>query len=170
MYSLWLKPSIESFRRYQSIISELANFNKTPLFQPHLTLRVGIEEITDEKFYEISVLAALTKVFDVKSTALSIQDTYYKSLYAVVQNNDVLDNWNTEIQNLFPENNYSFQPHLSLIYSNLSKVQKLKIIQNQKKTYPKLIGLEGIQIVKTVGNPSDWEIIEYFPFFDKLNY
>ncbi len=166
MYSLWLKPSIESFRRYQSIISDLAEVNQTEDFLPHITLKSNIEDLTDKHLYDIAVLSAITKVFDVRSTSLSVQDDYYKSLYAVVQHNTILNHLNREIKDLFPNNDYDFQPHISLIYSNLSKVKKLKIIQLNRKTYPKLIGLEGIQIMKTVGKPSDWEMIEYFPFHD----
>jgi len=166
MYSLWLKPSIESFRRYQSIISSLSDIHQTPKFEPHITLNSEIDELSDENFYQLSVLAALTKVFDVKSTALSIQNNYYQSLYAVIQSNPPLKALRAEFENLFPNKTDSFQPHLSLIYSNLPKVKKLKIIQNQRKSYPKLIGLEGIQVMKTVGKPENWEIVEYFPFYD----
>jgi 2'-5' RNA ligase len=166
MYSLWLKPSIESFRRYQSIITDLSDIHQTQSFEPHITLMSGINDISDEAFYKISILAALIKVFDDNSTTLSMHNSYYKSLYATIQSNTTLDNLSAEIQALFPKNNYEFQPHLSLIYSDLTKVEKLKIIEHQKKFHPKLIGLEGIQIMKTIGASTDWETIEHFPFHE----
>jgi 2'-5' RNA ligase len=166
MYSLWLKPSVESYRRYQSIISNLASDYKTPNFEPHVTILSDIEYLKDGDFYQIGVLAALTKVFDVKLTVLSMQNSYFKSLYGGIQNNKEINSLNSELQSLFPQNVYSFQPHFSLLYSNVPKGKKLKIIKEQRETIPKLIGLEGIQVVKTIGKPADWEIVEYFPFYE----
>ena len=142
MYSLWLKPSVESYRRYQSIISNLATDYKTPDFEPHITILSEIDYLQDGDLYQIGVLAALTKVFDVRLTSLSIENTYFKSLYAGIQNNKEIKNLNTELKSLFPQNAYSFQPHFSLLYSNVPKGKKLKIVQEQRKVIPKLIGLD----------------------------
>jgi myosin heavy subunit len=100
MYSIWLMPSDRELMRYQNIISEFSEHFNTPVFEPHITLFSGIENLTDEIIYQVSVLAALTDIFDVTFDDFGLKSNYYKSIYLKPDSNQTLEKMNQELDSL----------------------------------------------------------------------
>ncbi|MFK7947631.1 MAG: 2'-5' RNA ligase family protein [Saprospiraceae bacterium] len=164
MYSIWLLPSEKESKRFQKIIDTLSESFKTPVFEPHLTLYTSIPVLSDELFYKISVLAALTSVFDLSIVQLQTSSHYFKSLFSTIENNKTLQELQKEIENLFPNIEYNFQPHLSLLYGEVEDNLKNEKIESIQEKLINVFQVNRIAIVANQGEPNNWKIIETFDF------
>ena len=169
MYSIWLLPAEKESQRFQKIIDTLSESFKTTAFEPHLTLYTNISKLTDELFYKISVLAALTNTFDISTDTLHISSDFYKALYVGIRNNKALQEIQQEIQNLFPDSNYEFQPHLSFLYGEFDEVLKKSKIESIKENLLNTFQANQIAIVQTKGDNKNWKVIETFDFHQLEN-
>ena len=164
MYSIWLLPSEKESKRFQKIIDILSELFKTPTFEPHITLYTHIPKLTDELFYNVSVLAALTNTFEVSIAEIQTSPKYYKSLFTNITFNHTLENLQQEVQNLFPGIDYDFLPHLSLLYGDIEEALKSEKIDAIREDLIQMFQVSRIAIVYTQGEVSDWKIIETFDF------
>lgn len=169
MYSIWLLPSEKDSKRFQKIIETLSQSFKTPTFEPHLTLCTNIPNITDDLFYQISVLAALTSTFEVYIGEAQTSPHYFKSLFVQVHANRTLQNLQQEIQNLFSDIEYDFFPHLSLLYGELKEEVKKSKINLVKEDLVAVFQASQIAIVDTEGEVANWKIVEIFNLHQEEN-
>ena len=167
MYSIWLMPSDKELMRYQDIIDEFSLQFDTPGFEPHITLFTGIETLTDDLVYQISVLAALTDTFELIFKELALKNNYFQAIYLKPDLNDSLSKMNEELTALFPAVNYAFKPHLSLLYGNISKEKKEEYLQQFDSPILGNFHATTLRIMKTVGEVEMWQIIEDFPLHHK---
>lgn len=167
MYSIWLMPSDRELMRYQEIIDEFSLQFDSPGFEPHIALFSGIEELADETMYQISVLAALTDIFDLTLSELALKNNYYQALYLKPNANDVLVKLNEELATLFPLVNYTFKPHLSLLYGNISRENKEAFLKQSDSTILGNFQAMTLRVVKTVGEVEMWQTVEEFPLYHK---
>lgn len=169
MYSIWLLPAEKESKRFQKIINTLSESFKTPAFEPHITLMTSIPELTDDLFYQISVLAALTNTFDLSIEQINSSSEYFKSLFVEIRNNDSLHQLHQEITNLFHDIEYDFQPHVSLLYGEVEAETKQSKIEFCKENLISLFPITKIAIVHTQGDVKTWRIIESFDFHQAQN-
>ena len=167
MYSIWLMPSDRELVRYQNIIDEFSLQFDTAGFEPHITLFTGIETLTDEIIYQISVLAALTDSFELIFNELCLKNNYFQAIYLKPDFNDALLKMNEELTILFPSVNYIFKPHLSLLYGNISKENKEDFLKQSDSTILGNFHATTLRIIKTSGEVEMWQTIEDFPLFHK---
>ena len=160
-------PSDRELMRYQNIISEFSQEFDTPAFEPHITLFSGIENLTDDIIYQISVLAALTDIFDVTFSEIGLKSNYYKSIYLKPDSNKTLVKMNRELQEIFSDISYSFKPHLSLLYSDASKKEKQDLLHKTNKPILGQFQATTLRIMKTDGNVESWKMVEDFPLHSK---
>ena len=165
MYSIWLLPDRITTERFQKIIEALSEMHQSPQFLPHITLLAGIESIDDTHFYKLSVLAALTQVFDVTVGELCQTNDYFKALYLNIDTNETLHNLQSEIACVFLDVKYEFLPHLSLLYKHLNDEQ---LHFNQLQTQlSNIFQARNIVVVKTAGKVEDWKVIDAFQLHHK---
>jgi 2'-5' RNA ligase len=167
MYSIWLMPSDKELMRYQEIIDEFSLRFDTPGFEPHITLFTGIETLTDDLIYQISVLAALTDTFELMFKELALKNNYFQAIYLKPDFNNSLSTMNEELTVLFPSVNYAFKPHLSLLYGNISKENKEDYLRQFDSTILGSFHATTLRIMKTVGEVEMWQVIEDFPLHHK---
>jgi 2'-5' RNA ligase len=167
MYSIWLIPSDKELMRYQDIIDEFSLQFDTSGFEPHITLFTGIETLTDDLIYQTSVLAALTDTFELMFRELALKNNYFQAIYLKPDLNDSLSKMNEELTDLFPSVNYSFKPHLSLLYGNISKENKEDYLRQFDSTILGNFHATTLRIMRTSGEVEMWSVIEDFPLHHK---
>jgi 2'-5' RNA ligase len=167
MYSIWLMPSDKELMRYQDIIDEFSLQFDTAGFEPHITLFTGIETLTDDLIYQVSVLAALTDTFELVFNELALKNNYFKAIYLKPDLDDSLIKMNEELMALFPSVHYTFKPHLALLYGNVSKENKEDFLQQVDNPILGNFHATTLRIMKTVGEVEMWQTIEDFPLHHK---
>lgn len=161
-YSIWLMPAKPEFDLLQRTISELGLQFQSPSFDPHLTLLGSVEGTEKNMRKCVQTLADEFASFKLKLCGYEMLDTFFMSLFLPTDLPSVLSQCHHRAKELsqwtLPPNYY---PHLSLIYAELSKEEKLGIV---KKLGPELGSLEltidRIQLYCTAGAVADWCRIE----------
>mgnify|MGYP006107779749 CR=1 FL=1 len=97
--------------------------------------------------------------FIVNKINIGQSENIWKSLFVNIEKNHELVFMNTELSNLFNEfDKNKFLPHVSLIYKNLSKIEKLETIQKLK--IKNKFEIDKISIIKFSKNIDRWEVIQ----------
>ena len=129
-YSLWLMPKGKSARRASAAIRTLAKENGTLVFKPHITLLgwiCGDKRVITEKARNLaSGLGGIPISFD----GISHSKTYTKTLFVKVKANRAISRAHRLAEKTFGHKKSKFIPHLSLMYANLSKAARLRLIND----------------------------------------
>ena len=159
-YSIFLIPSGEFYKSLSLIIKKFSESFGTPLFEPHVTLLGGIigkENEIKEKTHKLSlVIDPITIVLK----DLDYQDYYLKSLIIEVEHSKDLMNANKAAERIFrikDQNNY--QPHLSLLYGDISIQAKKQSIKNLGNNIKGEFTVDSIYLVNAEGFIQDWKKI-----------
>lgn len=133
LLSIWLVPKGNDLSNLSTIINDLADKYKSPVFTPHLTLfgdtKVDFQVLksaVDEVFTNV-------KPFKVKSTGISQSELFFKTVFIEFNLDENLTNLFNNVSSKTDNRSIdSFKPHISLIYKMMPKEEKLKIIESLK--------------------------------------
>ena len=160
-FSLWLMPSYEVHEKLKNIITALSTKFNSPKFEPHLTL-LGQLDIPEEKVRsKTKQLSQNFKSFEIETRNINFQDNFFKCLFLEVESNQDLQNIHNKAQEIFNiENN--FQPHISLLYSEVAPELKQKLIEQIGQDFSLKIKIGKILLMKTEGEVKEWvPVAEY---------
>ena len=161
-YSLWLEPTGETAYKLQQRIKELSKKHDTPVFSPHVTLLGGLTASQTELVALTNTLASSAKPFDLKLSKAGYLDTYYQSLFIHIAQNEGLTHLHENACRLFDcPDAYKdeYMPHLSLIYGDLTREQKEKILNNIGREFYIQFTVKKIMLLHTDGMPNQWKKI-----------
>lgn len=155
-YSIWLLPSDNDQNYFQKIITKLSIEYEAPVFSPHCTLFSPLDSDIADYAKLLMHTANQFSPFNVRARKLNFSSNIWKTLYIELEKSLML----TELQQCLislvsDPKPYPFQPHISLIYKEMSKMEKKQIIQNifVREFYK----MDKISIVKTGPDIVNWE-------------
>lgn len=159
VYSLWLQPSGDIAYQLQERIKKLSNAYDTPLFAPHVTLLGGLNVSETEVISLTDTLASSLAPFELTLTRAGYTDNFYQSLFIHIKKEEPLMEVRHMACQLFdiPEAERSYMPHLSLMYGELDRDEKERILNKTDREYYKSFGVEGIVLMRTEGLPVNWK-------------
>jgi 2'-5' RNA ligase len=150
-YSIWLVPTIKDAKYLNQVIKNLAIQYDAPKFDAHITL-----------YSKVRSLAKAKQVLDenkfgimrTKHTGIGQSDYLWKTIFLKIKKDKSLSNINQILAKHF-KTNYSFEPHISLIYKKLNPQTKTKLIKNlkMKKSYT----FDRIVIVRSSKDVKQWK-------------
>ncbi len=161
-YSLWLEPTGDIAYKLQQRINELSKKYDTPVFSPHVTLVGGLTASQTELKALTDTLASSVKPFSLKLSRAGYLNTYYQSLFIYVEQNDGLSHLHSNACSLFDcpdEYKDKYMPHLSLLYGDLTREQKEKILNNIGREFYIEFPVKKVMLMHTDGQPNQWEKI-----------
>jgi 2'-5' RNA ligase len=162
-YSLWLRPYGDLAYKLKERIDKYSEEFGTPSFEPHLTLLGGLKQNETELISMTKVLASRLHPFDINLTTVSYDDEFYRSLYVLAEKSESIMEAHKTARRLFLDEDDAsasdFLPHLSLMYSNMDRNEKLRMINNHGKNVNSSFEVHGVMLVKTEGTPDEWEEI-----------
>ena len=163
-WSVWLEPCRTDTVRYRKLISECCDKFSSPVFDPHITLfgRVGIEPESTFSFFED--LIRNHTPFSLKTLGVTTGEPPWKSLFIQLEACEALLNLQAKIYDLFKTlRHYTFDPHLSLAYGDLT------INQNEMDAIPltERIRFSAVALVMTPDTIDDWKIIKKYSLVDQ---
>ncbi|MCG9892234.1 MAG: hypothetical protein MH252_14315 [Thermosynechococcaceae cyanobacterium MS004] len=124
-FALWLTP-IPSDRRWLSkIIQDYAAAYDAPMFEPHVTVYSGIYSAQDDlpKILSQRVVPQLPIALEV--TGLGYTENFFRTGFITFAPNEALTALSHGIRDrLQSPTDYRLEPHLSLVYKDLSLDQK----------------------------------------------
>ena len=156
-YSLWLQPSGDIAYKLQERIKKLSKEHGTPQFSPHVTLLGSLNASENELIPLTNTLASSVAPFELELTKAGYLDTFYQSLFIHVKDNSTLKQLRAKACQLFDRNEEDYMPHLSLLYGDLSRNQKEKILNMIGREFFITFTVKSIVLMKTDGKPKDWK-------------
>ncbi len=159
-YSIWLKPTSESFLKLKNLIGKIAEETDSPVFEPHVTLVGGIKNDQESVLNILRSIRPYTIPLYLTLDSVGISDSYYKSLFLHCTNSEPLNELRKTYAEAFSSTGI-FEPHLSLLYSNLSADIKEKIIEKYSITQilPLSIEIQDLELWHAHGTPDLWRKI-----------
>ena len=145
----------------EKIINNLSIKYDSPKFIPHITIHglVNLKYSIIEKSVKNSIQKI--KPFIVKKIEIKHEEDIWKSLFIDIEKNKELILINKKLNHSFNIVNINdFLPHISLIYKNLNKIEKSKIIENLK--IKNEFKIDKIVIQKFSKNVNEWKIVQTF--------
>lgn len=164
-HSLWLSPFGEPKFLVQDRIKKLSDRYSSPLFEPHVTLLGGLHTGVTELVQLTDTLAGSLRPFDIVLTDAGYTDTFFQSLFIHVAKSEELLNARKIAEKLFeikPEE--SFNPHLSLLYGDLDRKEKERILNVMGRQFHIRFTVHNVLLVNTTGMPENWEEVHSSEF------
>ena len=161
MFVTWLTFQKDDEDFLQDIINELSKKYNSVSFEPHITA-CGLSNIELDKISKICEnISARFEPFNVEFLNISYSDDLWKTLFVNLKTsmimNEIYDNLRNEFQKI---EKYVFEPHISLIYKNMSTSDKKEISKNLK--LKKQFRIDSISILHYSDKIENWEIVEKF--------
>lgn len=135
-YSVWLLPNSNDQEKLRKTIEKLCSTYKAPLFLPHLTI-LGNTGTSLERAISITKKTSRS-LGPIKGTTLNIaeSDYFFKTVFVRFKKDKEILNihktFNKEFDKHVNTNTADFDPHLSLIYKEMSQNERLRIISELK--------------------------------------
>lgn len=123
--SFWLIPSKEDRAFFQQIIDTLSQEYDAPAFTPHVTIYSGVYE--SDELLPALVEKAIQGVqqFSLKVAQILYSDEFTKTLFVQFNSSEILSRISETIENRSKKpSGYTLNPHLSLIYKQISEETK----------------------------------------------
>jgi hypothetical protein len=144
-----LLPTAEDIEPLRTIINTLAQTQNAPVFEPHLTLYVSSLNPTDAGDEIVKELAALFAPVQLKVSELQESDLFTKMLYLKFLPDDEVSRMALWLkQTSSNPSDYTFIPHLSLIYKTLPKSSR-ESLKAEAGTVSSSISFDKISVWKT---------------------
>lgn len=162
-YSIWLMPTGDVHARLFALMRELAKDYSTPVFEPHVTLIGGLLDPEGEMLSKMSRLARLLRPFSVRLGGVAHLDGFFTCLFIRVEETQELLAANREAREIFDRSHDpKFVPHLSLMYGNLSRDIKTRIISQIGSEFHMSFEARSLHPFRTSGPVESWRRIHEF--------
>lgn len=159
MFAIWLTFEKEDEEYLEKIINELSKKYNSILFKPHITIW-GLTDIELNKIIKTcNSIAIEIQSFNVEFSNISYSKKFWKTVFVNLKTNKNMIKIYNNLENEFLKKiNYVFEPHISLIYSNMKKENKKDILNNLK--IKNQFKISSISILKYSDKIENWEIVK----------
>jgi len=162
--SLWLVPTGAAHERAARLIRELSDRLGTPRFEPHLTLLGGLGRARADAERQAALAAGRLRPFTVRLTRVGQRAEYFRSLFVEAARTPELLEARAVAEEAFgAPRGAAFAPHLSLLYSRLSRPQKEPLLAEVGREWHAEFRAEALHLFSTAGDPPHWHAVARFP-------
>lgn len=159
-YSLWLEPEGNIGYRLEEKIQKLSKKHNTPEFDPHVTLLGNLTYGETELIQLTHTLANSLHPLELLLTKVDCGNSFYQSIFIRVEKSEGLRSARRLACKLFDiDETDDYMPHLSLLYGDMSRGDKERIVNLMEREYQMRFTANFIRLVKTEGKPKDWKKI-----------
>ena len=145
----WLIPSEPAHRFFQRIINDLARRYDAPVFEPHVTIHVGVDR-ADAAQNALGHAARKCKLIGLTPLGTDQSDEFIKTFFVQFAMSEELRKTNDIIR--VAANNssqYELNPHLSLLYKNLAATPRRELAASISIPFSEVI-FDAIKAVRCI--------------------
>jgi hypothetical protein len=160
----WLIPAEPARIFFQGMINDLARRYDAPVFEPHVTVHVGLNR-TDAAERGISEAARACKRTKLKALEIGHSSEFVKTLFVEFALNTELRRLNEIIRNAAKDSShYELKPHLSLLYKKLPAAAGRELadaieVAFSEVTFDSLKAVRCISPAQTRADVEAWRVI-----------
>lgn len=164
----WLVPAVGPVRDgLVGTVKRLATQFDAPAFQPHVTLIPNIDDSgAGARAVALASQAAATSPVDLTFASVGQEETYFRALYLIPEPSEQLVAVRESLLGLGSLEPWSFRPHLSLLYSDISEDRKRFLIDLIDVGLPLTVRFDAIELWSATPAVRDWYRVAKFPLTD----
>lgn len=163
MYTLWLIPDLNTYKKLSTLIVDLSTIHDTPQFEPHVTLLSGITDPLHTAIEKTEELANSLSGISASLTKIDFLEVYYRCLFFCTNDSEEVMYARELAEDIFEHTNINpFIPHISFLYGSLPVFEKQSIIESLGEAFFMDFRMTKLRLVKTQRTPEYWELIEEF--------
>lgn len=163
-YSIWLMPPAALRERFAELIDALSRRLGTPRFEPHITLAAPRAVTDAQALSEAQRLATRLAPVPLRFNGIDHTDAYFRCLFLrAVKTPEILAAHRRACAELGEPIEADYMPHLSLVYGEIDRAEKEKMIADVGARFPAEFVADGIAVCSVVGPPDAWPISGPFP-------
>jgi 2'-5' RNA ligase len=160
----WLIPAEPPRSFFQGVINDLARRYDAPLFEPHVTIHVGLNR-ADATESALSEAARVCKVIKLKALEIGHSSEFIKTLFVQFALNTELRQFNQIIRNAAQDSSrYELKPHLSLLYKKMPAIARRELADSIKVPFSEVIfdALKAVRCISPTQSRADveaWRVV-----------
>jgi 2'-5' RNA ligase len=160
----WLIPAEPAHRFFQDLINDLASRYDAPVFEPHVTIYVGVNR-TDALETVLSTAAQDCRRIVLQALEVSHSDEFIKTLFVEFGLNTKLLQLNQVIRSAAQDSSdYDLKPHLSLLYKRVSVQTRRQLARSIEVPFPQVVfdSLKAVRCVSPTHTRADvegWRVV-----------
>jgi 2'-5' RNA ligase len=164
----WLIPAEPARSFFQSLINDLAQRYNAPVFEPHMTVHVGVN-CTDTIDGVLSEVAEDWERIALQALKVSGSSEFIKTLFVQFAMNAQLHQLNQSIRAAARDSSdYQVNPHLSLLYKRISIQDRRLLVRSIKVTFSEVTfdSLKAVRCVSPTQSRTDveaWRVVAERP-------
>jgi len=128
LFCIWLIPAEPYQNHLSDTIKQLSATYSSPKFHPHVTLFCGKTNDIEKAQKDLGHVVQSQQKMSLNLKSIDSSPAYYKSVYFQFYENKPANSLNKLLkETLDKDSNYTFNPHLSLMYKDMPIGEKKKI-------------------------------------------
>jgi 2'-5' RNA ligase len=167
-YSIWLQPDPDSseYHRLRELIGDYSQrYDDAPVFEPHITVVGGLSDDQDAVTETTRTLVQEQESFEVSLPRVHCSTTRFQCVFLLVEPILELLSLHENTVEAFETSGGMYVPHLSLLYSDMSLEERLKLVESiDSESLPEVVFLDSVAVVETTGDTREWETIAEYRF------
>lgn len=159
-FAIWLMPDIKGCAYLTEVITHLCKTYSGRPFKPHLTLISGLCSSIEQIISKLSNSIKSVLPLELSINKIDYSEDFFKALYIVFNSSKELDNTYALVKTSISENQQkSFLPHVSLLYSDIDIKQKKRIAQSITLDIITIL-FNTVSVVRPMNTKKGWHDIE----------
>jgi 2'-5' RNA ligase len=145
----WLIPAEPARSFFQAVINDLAHQHDAPVFEPHVTVFVGVDRAGAAE-RALSQVAREWYPTKLKKLQIDHSDEFIKTLFVQFVLNTQLRQLNENIRKAGQDSSrYELKPHLSLLYKTMPAAARYKLADSITVPYSE-VSFDAIKAVRCI--------------------
>jgi 2'-5' RNA ligase len=160
----WLTPGEPAYGILENLIAELARRYNAPVFEPHLTIHVGLNRARAAQNV-MSQATARWKPFSLSFLEVGDSGKFTKTLFVRLAPNAELRRLNEIIRSVAQDtSHYQIEPHLSLLYKKMPVTTRRELAASIKLPFSQVIfdSIKAVRCASPTRTPADvakWRVL-----------
>jgi 2'-5' RNA ligase len=148
----------------QGLIEELARQYDAPVFEPHVTVHVGLNH-ADAAEKALSKAVREWQPINLETLGIDHSDEFIKTLFVQFESNKELQHLNAPIRAVGQDPvRYQLNPHLSLLYKNIPAAARRALADSIKVPFSEVTfdGLKAVRCISPTQSRADveaWQVM-----------
>jgi 2'-5' RNA ligase len=155
----WLIPAEPAQSFFQGVINALARRYDAPLFEPHVTVHVGLNRAAAAES-AISEAARACTLIKLMAREIGHSSEFIKTLFVQFALNTELRQLNETIRNIEQDSSrYELKPHLSLLYTKMPAASRRELASSIKVPFAEVTfdALKAVRCISPTRTRADVE-------------
>lgn len=138
-FALWYMPEIKQCEELKALIEGIANKCEADAFLPHMTGYSGLYERRDELIKEVRQVFSEIKPFEMQISGTHCSNRLFESFFIQLKPTEQLQQIAAQFGQMHCGNpNYQLNPHISLLYKEMSLEEKRALANETTIPWQKL--------------------------------